>query len=85
MAEGRSRLRACYSMYVSGMQYQWHSQVTDDTRVMHTFVFFFFFLGRGGGGGGGEGDCGLGALLVNFCILEVHVAIQIRARSTGLH
>ena len=67
-------------MYVSGMQCQWHSQVTDDTRALHTFVCFF-----GGGGGGEGGGCGLGALLVNFCILEVHVATQIRARSTGFH
>ena len=47
-------------------------------------ICLFAFLGGGGVGGGG-GGCGLGALLVNFCILEVHVATQIRAHSTGLH
>ena len=46
----------------------------------HCIRLFAFWGGAGGGGG-----CGLGALLVNFCILEVHVATQIRARSTGLH
>ena len=48
----------------------------------HCICLFTFLGGLGGGGGGG---CGLGALLVNFFILEVHVATQIHARSTGLH
>ena len=48
---------------------QWRGQDTDDTRVLHAFVYSFL-VGRGGGGEGwGQ------ASLVNFGILEVATQI----------
>ena len=50
MAEGRSRLRACYSMYVSGMQCT-SGIARSQTTPGHCIRLFAFFWGGGGRGG----------------------------------